>query len=126
MALTTISAAEAAWVESLTAPTRDSMQQLLHPAFVGVHGPVGYIHDRDEFLADASRRPPAVAVRILDAQIREFDDIAIVTCLQEMDIPFVPDLPSFVIQAAVTRVWIRTDDDWRLVHLQMARRLPPA
>ncbi len=102
------------------------MQQLLHPAFVGVHGPVGYIHDRDEFLADASRRPPAVAVRILDAQIREFDDIAIVTCLQEMDIPFVPDLPSFVIQAAVTRVWIRTDDDWRLVHLQMARRLPPA
>ena len=71
------------------------------------------------------RRPPAVAVRILDAQIREFDDIAIVTCLQEMDIPFVPDLPSFVIQAAVTRVWIRTNDDWRLVHLQMARRLPP-
>ena len=60
---------------------------------------------------------------VLDAQIREFDDIAIVTCLQEMDIPFVPDLPSFVIQAAVTRVWIRTDEEWRLVHLQMARRL---
>ena len=51
---------------------------------------------------------------------------AVVSCLQEMRVAFVPELTPFVIQAAVTRVWVRSPSGGRqLAHLQMARRLPP-
>ncbi|MFD4510633.1 nuclear transport factor 2 family protein [Streptomyces sp. NPDC058457] len=124
--LTTVEDAEAAWLKALLAPTTEPLRELLHPQFVAVHSPVGLIHDKEQFLTDTARRPTAEDVRILTAVIHRFPDMATVSCLQEMRIPFVPGTPAFVFQQAVTRVWIRAGDGWQLAQLQLARRLPPA
>jgi ketosteroid isomerase-like protein len=123
--ITTIEDAEVAWLDSLTTLTRDAWAALLHPDFVAVHGPVGFIHDRATFLADATTRGPAAKVEMINTRVRHFGDTAVVTCLQEMHVAFVPGEHPFAIQAAVTRVWVREEGSWRLAHLQMARRLPP-
>ena len=123
--LTTIDEAEAAWVESFTAPTTEPMRLLLHPQFIAVHGPVGHIQDAEQFIADANARPRPIRTEILGPTVRKFGDVATVSCIQETHAPFAPGLPPFVIQAAVSRVWVRDDDRWQLAHLQMARRMPP-
>ncbi len=98
----TIEEAEAAWLAALTTPTTDAMQALLHSEFLAVHGPVGYMHDVQQMLADAAARGPAHEVEMIDVRIRHFGDTAIVSGLQEMHIAFEPNLPPFAIQAAVT------------------------
>ena len=125
MTIGTIEEAEAAWLDALTSPTTDAMEALLHPDFLAVHGPVGYMHDMRQMLAGAAARGPAHAVQMIDVRTRHFGDTVIVSCLQEMHVAFEPNLPPFVIQAAVTRVWVQSDDGWQLAHLQMARRFPP-
>lgn len=123
--MTTVEEAEQAWLDAMSADTRDDLAALLHPDFRAVHGPVGFIHDQQRFLADAEGRPAAKSVRAIESEIRTFGDTAVVSCLQEMHIAFVPDLAPFVIQAAVTRVWVREGQSWKLAHLQMCRRVPP-
>jgi ketosteroid isomerase-like protein len=123
---TTIDEAEAAWLDATTATTTDAMRALLHPDFIVVHGPVGYIQNVDEFLAGANKQLGATrSVTVIDPTIRTIGDAVTVSCLQEAHIAFVPDLHPFVIQAAVSRLWVRTDGHWLLAHLHMARRFPP-
>jgi hypothetical protein len=52
--------------------------------------------------------------------------MATVACLQEVRVPFLPDVPAFVIQQASSRVWVRADDRWQLAQLVMSRRFPPS
>ncbi|MFD5258274.1 nuclear transport factor 2 family protein [Streptomyces bobili] len=122
----TVDEAEAAWLAALT--HRDSVQligKLLRPEAVVVHGPVGHLHDRDTFLSETAKRSPANGVTMHDVTVRRFGDTAIVSGVQEMRAPFVPDATDFVIQAVVTRVWVLGEEGWKLAHLQMARRFPP-
>ena len=51
--MTTVEEAERAWLDAMSAETRDDLAALLHPEFRAVHGPVGFIHDAHQFLADA-------------------------------------------------------------------------
>jgi hypothetical protein len=126
MNISTIDDAEAAWHAALTAPNSDeAMRALLHPDFLVVHGPVGHVHDVDQLLAGANARGPADKVDMLDVRVRGFGETTIVTCIQEMHVAMQPGIPPFVIQASVTRVWVRAGDGFRLAHLQMARRFPP-
>jgi hypothetical protein len=124
--LTTIDDAEAAWLKACLTSDPEPRRALLHPQFVTVHSPIGVIQDAEQFLADAAGRPAALRIEIFNATVRHFPDMATVSCLQEMHVPFVPDQPPFVIQAAVSRVWVREGGGWQLAHLQMARRFPPA
>ncbi|MFJ9179441.1 nuclear transport factor 2 family protein [Streptomyces sp. NPDC102360] len=123
----TVEEAESAWLAAQTATDAQERQRaLLHPECVVVHAAVGHQHGVDDFLGYASRLGRTSQVDTYDVTVRRFGDTAVVSCLQEMRIAFVPELTPFVIQAAVTRVWV-TDErgGWRLAHLQMARRLPP-
>ncbi|MGW5635016.1 nuclear transport factor 2 family protein [Streptomyces sp. NPDC003832] len=122
----TVDDAEAAWLAALTrSDAAQLLKELLLPEAVLVHGPVGHLHDTETFLRETEKRPPAGQVDVHDVTVRRFGDTAIVSCLQEMRVPFVPGTTDFVIQAAVTRVWVHGDGGWRLAHLQMARRIPP-
>lgn len=121
----TVDDAEAAWLTALSSPDRELLAALVHSDFIAVHGPTGQIQERDSFLTDSAKRPPAQRIEILESTVRYFGDTATVSCIQEMRVPFVPDAPGFAIQAAVTRVWVRSEDGWQLAHLQMARRIPP-
>ncbi|MFF4806306.1 nuclear transport factor 2 family protein [Streptomyces sp. NPDC002144] len=123
---TTVDDAETALLTAWLAPTIEPLRALLHPQFTIVHSPAGLIQDKEQFLTDTAQRPSPEDVQILTATIRHYPDTATVSCLQEMRIPFVPGTPPFVIQQAVTRVWVRTDDGWQLAQLQLARRLPPS
>lgn len=123
--LTTIEDAEAAFLKAQLAPTAEPLRALLHPQFVALHSPVGLIHDKEQFLADWAKRPTPEDIRILTATVRHYPDTATVSCLQEMRIPFVPDIPAFAIQQVVSRVWVRAGESWQVAQLQMARRLPP-
>ncbi|OBJ08848.1 nuclear transport factor 2 family protein [Mycobacterium sp. 1465703.0] len=123
--MTTIEEAEAAWIESLTEPTTERMRQLVHPEFIAVHGPTGQIQGAERFLADTAARPGPRHVQIVDSTVRVLGDTATVSCIEEYRAQFVPDAPPFVIQAAVSRVWIRQGGQWLLAHLQMARRVTP-
>jgi ketosteroid isomerase-like protein len=123
--LTTLEAAETAWADAFGAPTTDQLRSLLHPKFIAVHGPLGNIHDVEQFMAEVRGRPRPTSLTVIEPVVREFGDMATVSCLQEYGVPFAAGLPPFVIQAAVTRVWVRADGAWRLAHLQMARRMPP-
>ncbi|MGY4711510.1 nuclear transport factor 2 family protein [Mycolicibacterium sp. CBM1] len=123
--LATIEEAEAQWAAAFTAETTEPLRALLHPDFVAVHGPLGNIHDAREFIAEAQGRPRPVDLVVIGPVVREFGAMATVSCLQQFGVHLAAGLPPFVIQAAVTRVWVREDDVWWLAHLQMARRMPP-
>ncbi|WP_369829984.1 nuclear transport factor 2 family protein [Mycobacterium sp. 1465703.0] len=102
------------------------MLDLLHPQFVAVHGPVGAIDNAEQFVAQANARPRPGRVRSHAPTIHEFGDAATVACIQEWEFELTAGAPPFVMQAAASRVWIRSEGNWRLALLQMSRRLPPA
>ena len=124
--VTTIEDAEAAWLAALVAPTVEPLRALLHPQFMAIHSPTGAIQDKEQYLADYAKRPTPQGFQILTSNIRHFPNMATVSCLQEARVPFVPGVPAFVIQMAVSRVWVRADDRWQLAHQVNYRRLPPA
>jgi hypothetical protein len=119
----TVASAEAAWLAAI-AGTEDAQRQLMLPDCVVVHGPVGYVHDRETFLRYNSTMGAIIAAETGEVDVREFDGQAIVTCYQKLRVEFVPDLAPFLIQAAVTRIWTWTDEGWRLRHMQLSRRQP--
>jgi hypothetical protein len=125
-ALTAIDEAEAAWIEALTAPTTEPMRALLHPQFVAIHSPAGVIQDKEQFLTDFVGRPALEDVQVLAPVVRYFPDMVTVSCLQEVRVAFVPGAPAFVIQMAVSRVWVCDGDRWQLAHQVNYRRFPPA
>jgi hypothetical protein len=124
---TTIEEAEAAWLAAQTLPDPGpALRVLMHPDCVIVHSAVGHIHGVDDWLVYAGRLGRTSQVDTFDVTVQRLGTTAVVSCLQEMRVAFVPDLAPFVIQAAVTRVWVRSPaGGWQLAHLQMARRLPP-
>lgn len=122
---TTIEAAEAAWLEAQDGTDLDAMRRLMHPDCRVVHAAVGHIHGVDDFLQHTARMGRITEMEAFDVTVRRFDGVAIVTCLQEIHVAYVPDLMPFVIQAAVTRVWAPDDAGWRLAHMQLARRQLP-
>jgi len=123
---TTIDDAEAALIEAMLAPTAEPLRALLHPQFVAIHSPTGVIQDKEQFLTDIAGRPAPADIRVLTPTVRHFPGMATVSCLQEVRIPFVPGAPAFVIQMAVSRVWVHADDRWQLAHQVNYRRFPPA
>ncbi|WP_406109153.1 nuclear transport factor 2 family protein [Streptomyces sp. NBC_01003] len=123
----TVEEAEAAWLAAQALPDPEPvLRALMHSDCVVVHAAVGHIHGVDDFLRYAARLGRTSNVIVHDVTVRTFGPTAVVSCLQEMRVAFVPELTPFVIQAAVTRMWV-TDEQggWKLAHLQMARRLPP-
>ncbi|WP_432181548.1 DUF4440 domain-containing protein [Streptomyces sp. NBC_00063] len=124
---TTVEEAEAAWLaaQTLSDPER-TLRELMHPDCVVVHAAVGHIHGVDDFLAYAGRLGRTDRVDVHAMNVRHFANTSVVSCLQEMRIAFVPELTPFVIQAAVTRMWVKDQEGvLRLAHMQLARRLPP-
>jgi ketosteroid isomerase-like protein len=121
----TVELAEAAWLEAMTATGQDAMRRLMHPDCVVVHAAVGRMDDVEPFLQHAARMGKITKIAVYDLTVRRFDGVAIVSCLQEMHVAYVPDLPPFAIQAAATRVWVTNGAGWRLAHMQLARRQPP-
>jgi hypothetical protein len=120
----TVELAEAAWLEAMTAGP-DPMRPLLHPECVVVHSPVGRIDGVDAFLEHTARMGRITGIKAFNVTVQRFDQVAIVSCLQEMHIVYIPDATPFVVQAAVTRVWVPDGDGWLLAHMQLARRQPP-
>lgn len=123
----TVEEAEAAWLAAQTLPDPEpALRALMHPDCVIVHSAVGHIHGVDDWLRYAARLGRTSQVDTHDVTVQRFGTTAVVSCLQEMRVAFVPELTPFVIQAVVTRVWVRSPSGGRqLAHLQMARRLPP-
>ncbi|MET9387619.1 nuclear transport factor 2 family protein [Streptomyces sp. NPDC002928] len=123
----TVEEAEAAWRAAQMLPDPGpALRALLHPDCVIVHSAVGHLHSADEWLRYAGRLGRTSQVDTFEVTVRRFGGTAVVSCLQEMRVAFVPELTPFVIQAAVTRVWVESPSDgWQLAHLQMARRMPP-
>ncbi|MGY0064300.1 nuclear transport factor 2 family protein [Streptomyces sp. LZ34] len=123
----TVEEAEAAWLAAQTLPDPEpAIRALLHPDCVIVHSPVGHIHGMDDWLGYAARLGRTSTVDTYDVTVQRFGATAVVSCLQEMRVAFVPELTPFVIQAAVSRVWVAAEaGGWQLAHMQLARRLPP-
>ncbi|MGW1024810.1 nuclear transport factor 2 family protein [Streptomyces sp. NPDC002577] len=123
----TVEEAEAAWLAAQTLPDPEqSMRALMHPDCVVVHSAVGHIHGTDDWLRYAARLGRTSQVDTYDVTVQRFGTTAVVSCLQEMRVAFVPELTPFVIQAAVSRVWLAAETGgWQLAHMQLARRLPP-
>lgn len=123
----TVEEAEAAWLAAQTLPDPEqAIRALMHPDCVIVHSAVGHIHGVDDWLGYAARLGRTSQVDTFDVTVQRLGTTTVVSCLQEMRVAFVPDLAPFVIQAAVTRVWVQSPSGgWQLAHLHMARRLPP-
>ena len=112
-------------MKALAAPGGDLMRHLLHPDFIAVHGPTGKIQGAEEFLTESASRPPNRDPQVLESTMRQIGDVVTTSGIEEYRIAFVPDATPFVIQAAVSRVWLRGVEGWKLIHLQMARRNVP-
>ncbi|MEU9168654.1 nuclear transport factor 2 family protein [Streptomyces sp. NPDC048420] len=119
----TVSQAEAAWLVAITKGDEEQ-RALMLPDCVIVHGPVGNVHDREGFLAYNASMGATLEAETSEVECRERAGRAIVTCFQKMSSRRVPDLPPFLVQAVVTRVWFATDEGWRLGHMQLSRRQP--
>ncbi|MEU4612861.1 nuclear transport factor 2 family protein [Streptomyces umbrinus] len=123
----TVEEAEAAWRTAQTLPDPEpTLRALMHPDCVIVHSAVGHIHGVNDWLVYVGNLGRTSQVDTFDVTVQRLGTTAVVSCLQEMRVAFVPGLATFVIQAAVTRVWVQSrSGGWQLAHLQMARRLPP-
>ncbi|WP_416975047.1 nuclear transport factor 2 family protein [Streptomyces sp. 4F14] len=121
----TVSHVEAAWLVAITKGDAEQ-RALMLPDCVIVHGPVGNVHDRESFLAHNASMGATLEAETSEVTCREQEGRAIVTCFQKMSSRRVPDLPPFLVQAVVTRVWFATDEGWRLGHMQLSRRQPAA
>lgn len=121
----TVEQAETAWLAAMTATGQDAMRRLMHPDCIVVHAAVGHIHGGEDFLQYTGRMGRITRIEAYDVTVQRFDGVAIVSCLQEMHVVYVPDLTPFAIQAAVTRVWVPNGADWQLAHMQLARRQLP-
>lgn len=121
----TVENAEKAWLEVFLDSDHARMRSLLHPEFIAVHGPSGSIQGADVFAAMSEKRPPAAGIEVFEPTVRQVGDVATVSCIQEFHVAFEPDVPPFAFQAACSRVWTRGEDGWKLLHLQMARRIVP-
>ena len=120
-----IEQAEAAWLVALTEGEEAMIALMLEDSHV-VHGPVGKTDNRETFARFASTRRRTVFAKAEELSITVHGNTAITTCLQEMHIVFDENLPPFPIQEAVTRVWEKTVEGWRLAHMHQAKRMPPA
>jgi len=120
-----VARAEAAWLAALTQGDQEQ-RALMLPDCVIVHGPVGNIHDRERFLAYNASMGATLEAETSEVTCQEREERAVVTCFQKMRIRRVHDLPPFLVQAVVTRVWFATDEGWRLGHMQLSRRQPAA
>lgn len=108
----TVDEAEAAWLVAITKGDEEQRHLMLRDCVI-VHGPVGNVHDHEQFLTyNASMGATETA------------ETTEVTCYQKPNIRRVPDLPPFLVQAVATRVWFSTDEGWRLGHMQLSRRRP--
>ncbi|GAA3998527.1 nuclear transport factor 2 family protein [Streptomyces sp. NBC_01352] len=121
----TVAQAEAAWLVAITKGDEEQ-RELMLPDCVTVHGPVGNVHGREHFLSYNASMGSTVEAETSEVTCRERGGRAIVTCFQKMRIRRLPDLPPFLVQAVATRVWFSTDEGWRLGHMQLSRRQPPA
>lgn len=120
-----VSQAEAAWLVAITKGDEEQ-RELMLPNCVIVHGPVGNVHGPERFLSYNASMGPTVEAETSEVMCRERGERAIVTCFQKMRIRRSPDLAPFLVQAVATRVWFSTDEGWRLGHMQLSRRQPPA
>jgi hypothetical protein len=121
----TVAQAEAAWLVAITKGDEEK-RELMLPDCVIVHGPVGNVHEREPFLDYDVSMGPVVEAETSEVTCRERGGRAVVTCFQKMRVRRLPDLPPFLVQAVATRVWFATGDGWRLGHMQLSRRQPPA
>jgi hypothetical protein len=120
-----VAEAEAAWLVAITKDGQEK-RELMLPDCVVVHGPVGNVHGRERYLSYDASMGPVVEAETSEVRCLERGGRAIVTCFQTMRIRRLPDLPPFLVQAVATRVWFSTDEGWRLGHMQLSRRQPPA
>jgi hypothetical protein len=67
----------------------------------------------------------SVAAKATQLAITVRGNTAITTCFQEMHTVLNEDLPPFLMEETVTRVWEATPEGWRLAHMVMGRRFPP-
>lgn len=121
----TVADAEAAWLVAIT-KADEEQRELMLPDCVIVHAPVGNVHERERFLSYNASMGPVIKAETSEVTCRERGGRAIVTCFQKMHVLRSPDLPPFLVQAVATRVWFSTDEGWRLGHMQLSRRQPPA
>jgi hypothetical protein len=121
----TVLGAEAAWLVAITG-SDEEQRGLMLPDCVVVHSPVGNVHTRERFLDYNATIGAIVAAETSEVMCLERGGRAIITCFQKMRILLSPDLPPFLVQATVTRIWFSTIEGWRLGHMQLSRRQPPA
>ena len=118
-----IGPAESAWLQAISRGN-DAQRDLMLADCVLVHGPVGNIHDREEFLRYNLTMGAIASAVTTDVHVVESPGMAIVSCHQKMRVEFASDLTPFLIQAAVTRVWFSTAEGWKLGLQQLSRRQP--
>ncbi|MBY6685623.1 DUF4440 domain-containing protein [Rhodococcus sp. BP-149] len=119
----TIDGAEEAWLRAIQEGTDDQRELMLDECTV-VHGPVGHIHGREEFLEYNASMGAIVEAETSDVLVVEHPGVAIVSCHQRMRVRMDAELTPFLIQAGVTRVWFDTPDGWKLGFQQLSRRQP--
>jgi hypothetical protein len=119
----TVDAAEQAWLRAILQGNDEQRELMLDDCSV-VHGPVGYIHGREEFLDYNSTMGRVEDAGTTDVLLVEHPGVAIVSCHQRMRVRMDADLTPFLIQAGVTRVWFEGTDGWKLGFQQMSRRQP--
>lgn len=121
----TVAQTDAAWLVAIT-KAGEEQRELMLPDCVIVHGPVGNVHERERFLSCNASTGPILKAETSEVTCLEREGRAIVTCFHKMRIRRSPDLPPFLVQAVATRMWFSADEGWRLGHMQLSRRQPPA
>ncbi|MGW2888036.1 nuclear transport factor 2 family protein [Streptomyces griseoruber] len=123
----TVELAEAAWLAASDSTDPEASRRLMHPDCRVLHSLPGRIDGVEDFLRYRAHMGQVTGTRTSHVTVREFGDMAIVTCVQQFYVvpSPAPDVIPLAVQAAVTRVWVQSEAGWRLANLQMARRQLP-
>jgi len=122
--VSTLRAREALRCEALVARDYAALAQLLDSALVHTHS-TGEVYDKEAYLRHVRGPVRCLAIERGDLDVHVYGDVALMRgTLTNTIQPPVP-VAAAKVQTQVLQVWLRRENEWRLLALQATRVLPP-
>ncbi len=118
-----IRAAEETWTLAMTTSDEAALQDLIDDGALLTHGS-GNMEPKAPFIANLFGRVQIESITRDEITIRPLAPTVVVAfCYQALDLRSrTPDAPLRTLRTAVTKVWIKREQGWRMANYQATRR----
>ncbi len=119
-----IKSVEARWSRAMTASDEAALQDLIDDDAILTHGS-GKMEEKAPFIANIFRRVEIEAIARDALLIKTVaPTVAVAFCHQELRLRSrEPDAPLRILNTAVSKLWVKREQGWRMANYQATRRV---